>query len=531
MRLWADIYSPAGEALGLVNLVSVEINRALDGVGDMTLEVAGTDPAARSLMGVRRLARVWWINPARGRELLGEGVLLKREMTIAAGGVTARWTAADTLDELRNRSTFRGRVYEDSPVGAVVRDLLGIVGGWSAEIDEGEAIAATTTRRFDGQSVLGAIRAAAGGVGLHLRLKSPRRLQVGKFGQSAGVVVRNIDRGGVKRGVERRAVYLESLTVVEDGYEVVNVVEPLWAAGSAALNLRRSDRTAPYPIMAVAQPDGRMSYRLEDADSIAEYGRVERVITMQDAPFVAGSAVSASNTLYDWAATQLLQMRQPRRTYSVTGVKIDWGVLPGDVVRLAYRGELVNRLGLRVADDEIEGDFYVISVNEMYDINGARAMWEISNTDVGAVDPAHVVADTLMALQAGETGAKLSGQLVQSRADGVLSAGNPIEVELAAPIIEPRPANLVEIGETRIRIVRESSANPRNLRVLINDVEVIGSLLDEEGPPDDVEVMVDDLPPAPPFAGPSYVPVVRVEALTGSGDVEVIVETVVITVT
>jgi hypothetical protein len=518
MRLWADVYEADGTPLGLVNLVSAEINRELDAAGDMQLQAVGSDEASR-LLAVRRRVRVWWLSPARGRELLAEGVLIQRQMTLGAEGRQLMWTAADSLDELRNANTFRGRVYEDAEIDAVVDDLLSLAPGWVADTDLDGALATTTSRRFDGQNVLAALRTVAQGVGLHLRLKTPRRLQVGKFGQSDGVVVTNLRQMGPGTISNRRLALLEALTIVEDGFELVNVIEPVWGSGSAVITLRNSTRTAPYTIMPVTQADGFTGFRLEDAASIAQYGRVERVVAMQDAP-LANEATRAANVLYDWATAWLERRREPVRTYAVTVVKPDWPVLPGDKVRLRYKGEVVSQRGLYVADDDIDEEFFVIRASEIYDGTGARAMWEISSVDLEATQAANLLADALLAMEATQAGQKLTATALQNSATESLNPSTPFEVDL------PTQAGIVEMGALLLRVTREAGSTAQHVRLVLvplvgSSVELAGGLLGmppDSGPPVSEEVRPATFPVKPEGSK------IRVECLSGSGDVTLDIE-------
>lgn len=515
-RLWAEVYLPNGQMQGIVNLVSAQITRRLDGAGEIVISVPATDANAANLLGLWRRVRIFWISPVRGKEQIGAGILLRKQVDVAAGMVQTAWTGADALEELRQVTTGLKLIYDDQPIGTIINDLVERVSGWEAAVDLAGVSYTSTSRRFDGQSILAAVRAVAQGAGLHLRLKQDGLLQVGNFGADSGVRVTNIRKAGVTTAANRKLALIERLSVVTDGYEVTNWIEPVWGSGTGVLTLKRSTRNSPYPITETVR-DGRTIYTIKDDDSITAYGQIEAVMNMGDAPYVAGSITNAANTLYDWAVAQLERRKTPQRTYAVSGLKLDSRVLPGDKVQLVYAGEVMQG-GQIVNYEDIDDDFWVISATETYDVNGSRFSWEISNLDIEPANAAEMLADALIQLELSPLEQKLAASIARYTVSGTLAKNAPLELTFNIPAL------VVDIGTATVRVTRADGTGPYVVDVKADgEYTGVGPWMETAASDNEFEVDVDDILAAGTLAGDHTI---TVEALYGTGTVEVVLEIV-----
>lgn len=459
-RIWAEVYAPDGAGLGQATLASASITRMLDGAGDIQL-TAPISERSISLLHYGRRVEIYWEHPAKGQTWVGSGILLSKNISAPS---SLSWSGQDSLEDLRRASTLRGREYIDQPIADVIDDLVGLVlEDWSAKVDGGLG---NTSRRFDGQSVLAALLAVVEGAGVHLRLKG-QGLEVGAFGQTSGVRITNLRTAAPEAAHNDRLVIISTLTLVEEGHDIYNWIEPVWGTGDTALTLRRSTRTQPYPIQTMTGPDGKTIYYLEDAASVAQYGRIQRHPTMPDAPYIAdGKMVNAANVLYDWAVAELQRKKEPQTTYQVSGVKLDRRVLPGDTVRLAYQGEITGQDGRLVRYADIDDDFYVLSLVETYGTNGQFVTWQISNLDRPAVDAVQLLTDALKQVEMQSKQQRLTSTIARYETSGAITPSTPVTLSFVIP------AMAVDIGDATLSIIQDVSASPNIVTVTVDGVEL-----------------------------------------------------------
>ena len=462
-RIWAEVYAPAGDRLGQAALASVSITRMLDGAGDIQLTLPISERTI-SLLQYGRRVELYWDHPSKGTTWIGSGILLADNL---APPSSLSWSAQDSLEELRRASTLRGREYVDAAIADAIGDLVGLVSGWTAAVETGLG---STSRRFDGQSVLAALLAVVEGAGVHLRLKARGRLEAGAFGESSGVRITNLRTSAPEAAQNDRLAIISQLQISHEGHDLCNWIEPLWGQGDTALTLRRSTRTSPYAIQTMTGPDGKTIYYLTDDDSAAAYGQIQRHPPMPDAPYIAdGAMVNAANVLYDWAATQLQRSKSPQTTYQVSGVKLDRRVLPGDTVRLAYTGEITDQLGNLVRYADIDDDFYVLALTESYGTNGQTVSWQISNLDTPVVDAVQLLTDALAKIDMQSKQQRLTSTIARHETSGAITPATPVTLTFVIPTLA------VDIGDAVLTITQDVSASPNIVTVTVDGVEVAGT--------------------------------------------------------
>jgi hypothetical protein len=126
----------------------------------------------------------------------------------------------------------------------VVSDLVGLVDGWSANV-EASALGKQISARFDGVTVLKALQYLADSYGLHLRQSvGGKRLEFGAFGTDINLTLRNVEHTDISLQDNDDVALIESISVDEDAENVVNRIYPQGGGvGLASFDLAQSTRT------------------------------------------------------------------------------------------------------------------------------------------------------------------------------------------------------------------------------------------------------------------------------------------------
>ena len=519
-QIWAEVFDPTLTSLGVVDLVSASITKSLDIVGTISIVAATTDPMANELLQIWRTIKIYWRNPNRGVTFVGGGVLLSSNVNASGSQVT--WSGQDISNELRRITTWRGLEYNDQSVEDVIDDLIGMVPGWEALIDGGLG---NTSRRYDGQSVLRAILAVVEGIGVHTRLletETTKFIEVGQFGDDSGLRMARIEVPAKELSQNPDLIIINALSVIEDGFEIKNVVEPVWGSGAAVLTLRRSTRTSPYPILERPGPDGRTIYYLENTASVAQYGEVQGVITMFDAPYIAPdggvSVVNAANVVYDWGASELDRLSMPKKVYQASGLKLDRELKPGEKLRLFYKG-LTYRNGVAVNWLDVDDDFWVLSVSQNYSNRGQSISVQISNIDQAPADAASMIADSMIVQETASIAQRTTSAVNVTSDDLTVNPGSPGVLTFEISTLT------AAIGNSNLLMTRPDPSRPDTISVAIDAIDRTSELggpwfvgaLDN----DPVKVAIEEILDVGDIRGEHTI---TVSAALRSGTIETVVE-------
>lgn len=426
--LIAEIRQADGTKLGLVPLKAATITTKLDQIGTLVIEAPASHPNA-DLMSKGRRAYVYF-NSDRGKTLVGVGILLKK--TIDVNNQTSiKWDAVELLEELRYPTVGRYRVYNNVGFAEVASDLIGLASGWTVTPEAGVN---PISIRFDGGSAWKAFTSIAAKKGLHVRRAGEiANLQMGTFGTLIELTAVNLLHLSPQSAWNSAICGVKSLRVIEDSMDVVNWVEPLAGNGGiGSLNLKYCTRTSPYTIQ-TDDDNGYTRYFLADAASIAEFGTIQRTITLPDVLPVEVSEFAiegAANMLYDWAAVELGRIAQPTVTYGLSVVGLQRELLVGDKIRLIYKG-VAERNGVPVSWIDVNEELWVLEIKASYGTSGIIHDLVVSNLDKLPPDAASMVAEGMSQLRDSQVGQSLtlSGrvdtQVTQSMSSGV---GDTIEL-------------------------------------------------------------------------------------------------------
>jgi hypothetical protein len=399
MRLWADVYDATNTTrlgAGPVALRSATVKRVLDGPGTISVRLAGWEQRANDLMTPKRVLRVYTDGGGEKRLL---GTMVIDEVDRSDSGQQGFAVAGkDGLSLLRNTITGLGRVYSNMSMSGVLADLAGLA-GWTVNA-EAALDGVMISTRFDGASVLKAIQAVVGEKGVHFRLDGNIQLAAGDFGAESGLRAESAVAAHADLYTNDKLLLIESFRETHKSNEVVNAILPLGAGdGDAVLTLAKSTRGR---MVTRLGGDGRTEYWLEDAASIAEYGRIERRVDFKQIAPVTNSSSdvqNAANALDDAAWTWLGRHSTPRKQYELAVQKIPSGVQPGDKLTVNYKGAVTNLAGDVVAVESIRGTFWIVAVNESWGVEGGKLSLEISSVDEVDAGEAGIVVGAIDAVQ------------------------------------------------------------------------------------------------------------------------------------
>lgn len=427
MRQWAEVFSLNGTYIGLVTAIaSVSKTTSLDGAGSISVSYPAGDETATTLIQKERRVDLYTEEDSVTR-LVGRGVV--RDITAsAADKTTFTATGPDTLDGLTRKNVLLGRSYTAESVYNIATDLLALVGGWFATVDDGVG---SQTARFDGVNVLKALIRVATELGLHLREgQDINEIEIGAFGESSGITA--LAPGAITNEVmmNHDIVTITNLKVKSSSRDVVNWIIPLGAGeGTAALTLRDSTRTVgdgyPYAIQSTTGPDGRTLYYLSDSGSADTYGEIQKIVTFKEIGPVANSdsaKILAANALYDAAAAWLQRNALALDSYNVTVNKVRHTFRPGEKLWIKYKDLVETSTGYFTPVD-VDDEFWILKATETISDSGMSTALEVATVDRHEQDIAQIVVGALEAISVKNVAIQTFPFIFQDSSERMIQAG------------------------------------------------------------------------------------------------------------
>jgi hypothetical protein len=409
MRIELDILNASNARLGSgpAPAQGASMERRLDGAGSISVELPGTHPAVGEqaadgyplIDNERRASLHTYTNGQRVE--IGRGIIRK----LAASDTTNNWkltaSGPDDLDDLKRFSCHAGTRFVNQMLPTVAQGLINLVPGWAVTVEPG-LNNLLLNARFDGETVLKAFQQVASQNGLHLRAGSlARTLEIGRFGSSNGVTL--LQPGGAGSSSDTRSTgVIETLAVTTDSAMIANRIF-VFGAGTnldSSLTLERSTRTTPYPVKSMTV-NGRRLFYLEDVDSIARYGLIEKYIAIKEiAPLANTDALiaRAADALYDAAVAWLTRNSRPNVAYSLTVRDCQAIIRPGDKVRVVYRGfveQVVGGQTVILPPRDINAEFWVLSAREQLSSQGRSLALMVAEIDRYEQGVAEVIVGAL----------------------------------------------------------------------------------------------------------------------------------------
>jgi hypothetical protein len=380
MRLWATIHDAQWAQIGAgpVALRRASADRVLDGVGSISLDADGTDARAMRLLEPPNRARIWYDDGVSRREI-GRGVI---EMTFRdrdEGGWTLTADGADALRLIKDRIAYG--TFDGTRLDVLASFLAGLA-GWTAMIEPGVADVPVFDK-YEGDTVLRAFMRINEITGLHFRATEALggQIAVGAFGEVVPPVLINRRMGMSESDpLAEDVAVIDTVSLRRDGAGVYNWIEPIGGEGDEKFTLEESTRVA---VKARAFPGRTVHYITAMPEpSLAE--EVQRQVLFPELRLIDGSAeaaINGANMLHDAGQAWLRWNSVPREQYriSVTGCRKT--VLPGDKIRVEYRGEIFDEDRREYVDGNVTGELFVTSVTERAAADGLQTVFGLSNVD------------------------------------------------------------------------------------------------------------------------------------------------------
>ena len=404
-ELWADVYDAnwAAQGDGPLLLRGASVSRLMDGGGQITIQ-AMMDERALDLLRPERRVRLYAVQPSGVVYELGRGILSSVNKTWSDAGWLMTANGDDLLEVLKRKIIYKSFT---SPVtiDAFASDLAAEA-GWTAEVEAGLDV--YIQGRIYGANVLKALLDACEENGLHLRFKydlptiSTPVVEVGALGASSGVQLTNLDVSPTAYD-EPLVGVITDLRLDETSQQMANcIIIQGGGEGEAAITLAKSTRTSPYTIQTKAFVNGPSVYYLCDSDSVATYGEIWRSLTFKNIippSNTEAAKVAAANALYDSGAEWLQRNANPQAAYSCSVVGLETRVLPGDLVHVAYRGDVLKDDGTYDVRGDVDGDFYVLALTERASDMGIALDMQISNIDQRVRNEDTVIVEAIENIQ------------------------------------------------------------------------------------------------------------------------------------
>jgi len=364
MSFRIDILSSDGLKSGppITEVLGLSVSDMINQVGEATITIPAAIAAQR---GLARGNRYQIYNDELG--YLGE--YTHYDSTVDAAAKNISIVCRDSLIRIAERVAGFRRNFNNAALSTVLTDLLDDFSPtWSASY-EGETITDPITFSVEGENYLRILNYLRTYVRGWFRRETDTSILFGKF-TSTTPVVTFVSPTMVLEGLPTTQALIMQITRTRAGSDVVNRVYPVGAGiGETKLDLRYSSRTTPYTVESGVVGGGVAAYWLEDAASVASYGRVDRVVAWNEIRPISNSAAdltNAANALYDIATAYLQRYNSENDAYTLSAVEVPASLRVGDLVRIVYNGvaELENG---RVGWLNVANNFFVTRINRDFD--------------------------------------------------------------------------------------------------------------------------------------------------------------------
>lgn len=414
MKLWIDVYDTdnvtrLGE--GPIPINNVNLSRSQDAPATWNLEFSAANVEGVDLVQQRRLVKVYFERNEVIRHII-TGIVNHKRIRLGKDEMLCYLSGEDLMAEFKNRS-MKIPYNESLAVAAHVIGIIVYSGmtGWSFGYDYGPApyLYEMMSLRVYGVTALAALQEIAKKRGHHIWLteaNNGRQIWYGPYHDE--VTVRAIQPITGHPDLElNEAVLIERPTMIENSENIYNRVVAIGSGeGDVKIDLRYSDRTAPYTIQSATQTlvgNDYTYYYIEDAASIAEHGVIENVLSLKTSGPATNTTIGikdSANTLYDAAVIYLERHKQPTVSYTFRINKLGTtNIICGTRMYIKYKGIVETSDGMEIALD-IDGNFYVLSIQEEVSADGGNSCTiEVSEQDYKALDLPEILSEMVLEAQ------------------------------------------------------------------------------------------------------------------------------------
>lgn len=416
MRAFATVLNSSGVVQGpgpLTNITSVQYRRTLDGVGQATVTMPATDTRAIELLAVRNRLTVRRPLPLGVlTDMFEESIIVKMATRDGPNGAEIVLNLLDKVSLLEDANTGIALKLKNVTLDSAMTTLLALSSGFTHSFVDAGLDTLNVHKRFDGVSVMDAMKNVLGAHGLHWYAEGGV-IYITSGGVLAEGVLFNIGDAPPTFQSSAAHAIIQELKVEDDADNLLTKIVPLGKGdGDKALNLRLSTRTTPYTIQSETV-NGRTQYYISDSTAVTAYGTITEIVKYDDiAPAEPGRAekIEAANQLYDAAVVELERRKQPITRYTATIRSPNtsfgtWGVpRPSEKRRVVYRGYVQPNFLISstlTAYLSLDEELWVIGVSETINLEGYSASVDLADYDVVPETPAGRLVNDIKKMQAG----------------------------------------------------------------------------------------------------------------------------------
>jgi hypothetical protein len=259
-EFYIDLLDSAGAKIGagpLVNVIKASFGEALDRAAECSIEVPATDQRVIDLLASASYARL----------VASDGytrtAIIKTRTTRVAAPPTITIGGYDLVAELGQftcgwladyKTNAGGGIYGDDANTYVLPDLIANTGWSSGTIDAGLGRYVGT---FDGKTRLAALDLLRKSKGKHFRQGATERtLDFGAFGSSSGFRLIQVERVLRAQDANITIGLIESLEVLEDDGDIVNLIVPFGAGQDGSYLITASNDYGKVRLKDLAESGG-----------------------------------------------------------------------------------------------------------------------------------------------------------------------------------------------------------------------------------------------------------------------------------
>lgn len=342
MSFRIDVYTAGGvRTNGTAIAVSgVSYVQRVNAIGEISFEIPAVVALANGF-SARKKYRVY-------HEEYGEiGYFRQANSTLNEDDATLTITAQNALADLDEVTVGNNYQFSGVPLETAVSAIVARAGAWTATYPNDSNEYYEVSRRFMGDTVFRALSLVAEDERGWFALNGNNSIKFGRwtngYKNSAPIAATlvNIAKSTRAFEIQRDLVAIEKMTVKREANSIVNrIIAVGKGSGESQLDLEYCTRTSPHTVTARLNPDGKTyQYYIENADSIAEHGLIERLISF-DVAQVSNSIAdrtNAANVLYDVASAYLDAHLNETVNYAIACMNPPAALTAGSVVVVDYR--------------------------------------------------------------------------------------------------------------------------------------------------------------------------------------------------
>lgn len=422
MRVWAEVYDTSGVKVAFIeSIISANAASRLDEAGTFDLQCALQQDVIDYLVSGNEIA-LYAQEDTETPVQWTRGKIVKPRIQETGDNLSISISGRDLMDELRMKVVGLGRSYNAQTVEIIMDDLVGLVSGWTADVETASA-SLLQTARFDGAKVLKAILQSTKQLGLHIRNGTVNRtLEIGAFGTAATTA--NGEAIWAMRAPSsitpefysnNNVLVIDTISVTDDLDPSVNWAIPMGAGeGTAATTLKdtsyeilntdntvyRAGTTPTYPIYIRTNDFDIDEYYIDASDGDDQ--RQDTLSFKTIGPIANSSTAKqlASDALADACMASLARTRVALTSYTLTVRKLRVDIRPGDLIHVQYKGVVpttgdpkATRSTLTYID--VDEDLWVMGMQRSASENGFITTLQVSTVDRHVMDDTDIMVEVL----------------------------------------------------------------------------------------------------------------------------------------